>query len=159
MNIFVVIRLFRIVEALRSCVADSLWNEKYARDKDARAVKDNVNNKEMWDKALYIMELVFPLAMIVKLGDFSSPTLCKLVPQLQACEKKWKKMAQESEDEHCKALAVNILEIVESDDAADDSDDEYDELESGARSLSVSTNRWQIMFSDIAPHRPGCVVP
>ena len=151
LNVFLCIRNLRLLPALQSAVTSEQWTRTLDKKTAFHPVKDLVLDQERWKKAVRLLRLVYPVAMICKLGDFAKPALSKLYHQQLECERLWER-EKESTDEEVSELASNLLKIIETDIGEDGSDDddvaEYDELERDE--MLTSTNRWQLQKSDAA---------
>ena len=176
LNFLVVCRLYRLLQAMQSCVASKRWEDEYDNDGDAIEVKRLVQKERKWVKAKEVLKLVLPVASMVKLGDFNRPSLTELVPQMLKCEGVWK--AAEVEDNGEWPSGRSKADNSWGDYASSDSDMEEDS-DSGEQDITTSRselalaiqeviqqdahreedddgkvvatqNRWQMMKTDIA---------
>ena len=80
LNIFLCCRLLRLHSSLMSVVADARWVENFDKPSAKHPVKVLILDDARWSRAIKLLEVVFPVALIVKLGDFHKPALSRLYP-------------------------------------------------------------------------------
>ena len=84
LTIILYCRLPRLHAALLSAVADTRWIENFDKSSANHPVKILILDDARWD-CIVLLEMVSPVAFIVKLGDSHKPALPRLCPEMIMC--------------------------------------------------------------------------
>jgi hypothetical protein len=95
LNFFVCVRLLRLLPTLRGVVTDAQWLAEMKSDED-KEVKRLIELDRKWVKAGRVLGQVMPLALIVKLGDFTQPSMPRLIDQMNKAEGVWAAAARDN---------------------------------------------------------------
>ena len=148
LDIFIYYQLLRLHAALLSVVTNAWWVESFDRPSAKHPVKIWIMGDARWNHAIALPEVVLPVVMIVKLGDFHKPAPPRLCQQMILCGQQWRELADECGDDDegdtdeavARGLAAKMLILIE----------DTIVMQEDTAGKKTYLNRWRLIKSDIA---------